>query len=123
MKKQAIRKRDGGSLLAVIADEDTVTGFLLAGVGHVNRTKATNFLVVDNKTQQSKIVEAFKNFTARDDIAVVLITQSIANDIRFLLDDYEALIPTILEIPSKDSPYDVEKDYLMTRIQRMLGRD
>ncbi|KMS93308.1 hypothetical protein BVRB_032790, partial [Beta vulgaris subsp. vulgaris] len=36
-----------GALLAIIGDEDTVTGFLLAGVG--DRTAgAPNFLVVDN---------------------------------------------------------------------------
>ena len=34
-----------GKLIAVIGDEDTVTGFLLAGVGHRNAS-STNFLVV-----------------------------------------------------------------------------
>ena len=36
-----------GGLIAVIADEDTITGFLLAGVGHVDLRKNTNYLVVD----------------------------------------------------------------------------
>jgi V-type H+-transporting ATPase subunit F len=34
-----------GKLIAVIGDEDTVTGFLLAGIGH-RTTESTNFLVV-----------------------------------------------------------------------------
>lgn len=34
-----------GKLIAVIGDEDTVTGFLLAGVGH-RSTDGANFLVV-----------------------------------------------------------------------------
>ena len=38
-----------GALIAVIADEDTITGFLLAGVGHVDLRKNTNYLVVDSK--------------------------------------------------------------------------
>lgn len=37
----------GGKLLAVIADEDTVTGFLLGGIGELNNKREPNFLVVD----------------------------------------------------------------------------
>ena len=36
---------DSGKLIAVIGDEDTVTGFVLAGVGHRN-VEGSNFLVV-----------------------------------------------------------------------------
>lgn len=36
-----------GMLLAVMADEDTITGFLLAGVGNVDLRKKRNYLVVD----------------------------------------------------------------------------
>ncbi len=42
------------------ADEDTVTGFLLAGVGNVDSKRKSNFLVVDSKTSQNDIEEAFK---------------------------------------------------------------
>ncbi len=43
-----------------LSDEDTVTGFLLAGVGNVDTKRKSNFLVVDSKTTQSDIEEAFK---------------------------------------------------------------
>lgn len=33
----------------------------------------------------------------------------IANDIRHILRDYNKIIPTVLEIPSKDQPYDPEQ--------------
>jgi V-type H+-transporting ATPase subunit F len=95
----------------------------LAGIGHIDASRQKNFLVVDSKTTQQQIVDAFKTFTARDDIAVLLISQNIAEDIRFLLDDYEQLLPTLLEIPSKDHPYDPAKDYIMQRIKKMLGLD
>ena len=36
---------DGTKLVGVIGDEDTVTGFILAGIGH-RTTEGTNFLVV-----------------------------------------------------------------------------
>ena len=39
-----------GGLLGVIADEETVTGFLLAGVGDVNTRMKKNFLTVTNST-------------------------------------------------------------------------
>jgi V-type H+-transporting ATPase subunit F len=35
-------------LIAVIGDEDSVTGILLAGVGHIDSKQKPNFLVVDN---------------------------------------------------------------------------
>ena len=40
----------GSNLIAVIGDEDTVTGFLLAGIGERNTKGETNFLIVDSKT-------------------------------------------------------------------------
>ena len=45
----------------------------------------------------------------------------IANEIRYILDDYNRVIPTVLEIPSKDSPYDPEKDSIMNSVNRFLG--
>jgi V-type H+-transporting ATPase subunit F len=65
--------------LAVIGDEDSVTGLLLAGIGHVSDDgeKRKNFLVVDNKMETEKIGEAFEEFTQRDDIAVLLINQHV----------------------------------------------
>lgn len=71
-----------GALLAVIADEDTITGFLLAGVGNVDLRKRSNFLVVDAKTTAKQVEQAFREFTSREDVAIVLISQPIANMIR-----------------------------------------
>lgn len=36
-----------GSLLAFICDQDTATGLLLTGIGHVDYRKTSNFLIVD----------------------------------------------------------------------------
>ena len=36
------------SLIATIGDEDTITGLLLAGTGHINAASKKNFLIVDN---------------------------------------------------------------------------
>ncbi|KAJ3206751.1 H(+)-transporting V1 sector ATPase subunit F [Dinochytrium kinnereticum] len=111
------------SLISIIGDEDTVTGLLLGGIGHIDSKQKPNFLVVDSKTPLAKIEEAFTEFTRRKDIGIILINQHVANDIRPLLDDYEAAFPTVLEIPSKDHPYDPSKDSVLKRVQKLFGDD
>ncbi|KAJ4291694.1 H(+)-transporting V1 sector ATPase subunit F [Kalmusia sp. IMI 367209] len=110
--------------LAVIGDEDTVTGMLLAGVGHVTQPPDSqkNFLVVDAKTQNSDIEAAFERFThERKDIAILLINQHIAERIRHRVETYTAAFPSLLEIPSKDHPYDPDKDSVLKRVRRLFG--
>merc|ERR1711934_535368 len=104
------------SLIAVIADEDTVTGFLLAGVGDSDIEKGENFLVVDNKTPLQRIEEFFRKLISRPDVSILLISQQVAIDIRPLLDSYEQILPAVLEIPSPGCPYQPDKDPMMVRI-------
>lgn len=122
MSAEAMAKR---SLLAAIADEDSVTGLLLAGVGQVSNEagKETNFLtVIPGKTSTEDIEEAFDSFTSkRDDIAILLINQHLADLIRYKVDNYTAAFPAILEIPSKDHPYDPEKDSILKKVRRLFG--
>jgi len=61
------------------------------------------------------------NLQKKKDIAIILINQHVANDIRQLLDDHDQAFPTVLEIPSKDHPYDPEKDSVLKRVQRLFG--
>lgn len=49
-----------GKLIAVIGDEDTCTGFLLGGVGELNKNRKPNFLVVEKDTSITEIEETFK---------------------------------------------------------------
>jgi V-type H+-transporting ATPase subunit F len=93
-------------------------------------------------TPISVIEESFRTLSNRDDIAIILINQhvrihtlveaameisscvyavQVAEEIRHLLNSYDKTIPTILEIPSKDMPYDPSKDYIMKRVNNMLG--
>ncbi|KAJ6088801.1 ATPase V1/A1 complex subunit F [Penicillium sp. IBT 16267x] len=111
-------------LLAVIGDEDSVTGLLLAGIGHVTNPPDAqrNFLVVDAKTETSEIERAFQTFTQeRKDIAVILINQHVAERIRHIVDTFTDPFPAVLEIPSKDHPYDPEKDSVLKRVRRLFG--
>ncbi|XP_073435321.1 V-type proton ATPase subunit F isoform X3 [Dendrobates tinctorius] len=48
-----------GKLIAVIGDEDTCTGFLLGGIGELNKNRKPNFLVVEKETSVTEIEETF----------------------------------------------------------------
>jgi hypothetical protein len=60
-----------------------------------------------------RIEETFKTFVAREDIAIILINQHIAEMIRYAVDQHIASIPAVLEIPSKEMPYDPSKACLL----------
>lgn len=111
---------ESGKLIAVIGDEDTVTGFILAGIGHRN-ADGQNFMIVKPDTDVNEVEAFFKKMTQRTDVAIILINQCIANDIRQAIRDYTKMIPTVLEIPSKDQPYDPDQDTIMKRVNMVLG--
>lgn len=73
------------------------------------QARRPNYLIVDKNTTVNEIEETFKDFCSRDDIAIILINQHIAEQIRFAVDEYTASIPAVLEIPSKEAPYDPAK--------------
>lgn len=55
--------------------QDTVTGFLLTGIGERNVKGETNYLVVDEKSRKEDVEAAFKRFLKDSNISVILITQ------------------------------------------------
>jgi V-type H+-transporting ATPase subunit F len=69
---------DSGKLVAIIGDEDTVVGFILAGVGH-RTTEGQNFLIVKADTEIPLIEETFKSFSSREDVGIILINQHVCD--------------------------------------------
>lgn len=63
----------------------------------------------------SEIEDCFKRFVKRDDIDIILINQNVAELIRHVIDSHTAPVPAVLEIPSKDHPYDASKDSILRR--------
>ncbi|KAK3579706.1 hypothetical protein CHS0354_025741 [Potamilus streckersoni] len=112
-----------GRLIAVIGDEDTCTGFLLGGIGEINKKREPNFLVVDKNTSVPDIEEAFRSFLKREDIAIILIVQNVAEMIRHVIDSHVQPIPAVLEIPSKECPYDANKDSILRRAKGMFSAE
>ncbi len=100
--------------------EDTVTGFLLAGVGQRDASGA-NFLVVDARVSAADVTAFFAALLARGDVGLIIISQPVADSIRATVAAHTATIPMVLEIPSTQSPYDPSKDALMKRVLQMLG--
>lgn len=45
----------------------------------------------------------------------------IADRIRARVDGYNEAFPSVLEIPSKDHPYDPDKDSVMKRVRKLFG--
>ena len=68
--------------------QDTVTGFLLAGIGH-RTADSTNFLTVKQDTKADVIESTLREFTQRDDIGIILINQHLANNLRHFLSGYK----------------------------------
>ncbi|VDN59479.1 unnamed protein product [Dracunculus medinensis] len=110
-----------GKILAVIGDEDTVVGFLLGGIGELDKSRRPNYLIVGKDTPAGEIEETFKSFCSRDDVAIILINQHIAEMIRYTVDQHTASVPAVLEIPSKESPYDPSKDSIMNRAKGLFN--
>ena len=102
-----------------------MTGFLLTGIGERNHKGETNFIVVDDSTPQKLIEDSFEAFLNRNDIALILIAQKIADKIvRHLISAHTRLMPVILEIPSKDCPYNPENDpELIKAAKQLYGAD
>jgi len=112
-----------GKLISVIGDQDTCVGFLLGGIGELNKNRQPNFYVVDKNTSISDIEETFKTFLTRSDIDIILINQNIAEMIRMTIESHKAPIPAVLEIPSKDHPYDPSKDSILRRAKGMFSAE
>ncbi|KAB0336447.1 hypothetical protein E2I00_016858 [Balaenoptera physalus] len=71
-----------GKLIVVMGDEDTVTGFLLGGIGELNKNRHPDFLVVEKDTTINETEDTFRWFLNQEDIGIILINQYIAERAR-----------------------------------------
>ena len=72
--------------------------------------------------------EFFGRLIARDDVGIVLIGQSLAERVRNMIIEHQnsetKVLPTVMEIPSKDSPYDPTKDgMLVAAATKLFGAE
>lgn len=64
-----------------------------------------------------------RSFLIRNDIGIILINQFIAEMIRHAIDAHMQSIPAVLEIPSKEHPYDASKDSILRRAKGMFSAE
>ena len=111
-------------IICVMADESTVTGFLLAGTGQRGKDGSQNYLIVNKETTDDVLEANFKAWTSKDVVGIVLIGQAYAERIRSMIVEHqeneEKLLPTILEIPTKECPYDPTKDTMLVKAASRL---
>ena len=112
--------RKGTLLVAAIGDSSTITGLLLTGMGERNDRGLKNFMIIERNTTDEEIDACMRGFLARPDIGIILISQGAAERIRNVIVEHESTIPTILEIPGDDAPYDPEKDTIVVRAAKIL---
>ena len=110
----------GTLLVSAIGDRTTITGLLLTGMGERNMKNQTNFLIVDKDTDDETIETNLRSFLERTDIGIVLISQNVAERVRNIIVEHTKVLPTILEIPSKDTPYEADKDTIVKRAAAIL---
>ncbi|XP_040398884.1 V-type proton ATPase subunit F, partial [Cygnus olor] len=64
-----------------------------------------------------------RSFLCREDIGIILINQCIAELIRHAIEAHTRSLPAVLEIPSKEHPYDAAKDSVLRRARGMFTAD
>lgn len=117
-KDRRFIKNNNDLLIGIIGDEETVTGFLLAGIGERNESSKNFFIIT--KEEKYQIEEIFASLINRSDMGIILICQHIADQIRDSIEKHNEIVPTILEIPSKNFPYQPEKDSIMQKAYLQL---
>ena len=111
-------------IMSVIADESTVTGFLLTGMGQRDNNGKTNYYMSSKETTDEELEAALQAYLEDPKIAIVFIAQNLAERVRNVinehLNDEEKILPTIMEIPSKEAEYDPTKDSMLVQAATKL---
>ncbi|XP_049947804.1 V-type proton ATPase subunit F-like [Schistocerca serialis cubense] len=116
---------DENLLVGLMGDENTCVGFLLAGIGQRSPDGDSNVIVVHGHTSELEIEEDFQRLLAREDIAILLITDQvaevIANSMARHLDSRKP--PVLLTIPSPYQPFDSEADVMLRAVRRLRATE
>jgi V/A-type H+-transporting ATPase subunit F len=99
--------------MAVIADEDTVTGFMLAGVKEAHVAK-----------DAFETEKALKKVFNTPEVVVLFISSDLAKDVRTLITDRRnrgEFYPIVVEIPPKSGK--IEEDAIRMIVKRAVGVD
>ncbi|MBI5679930.1 MAG: V-type ATP synthase subunit F [Methanobacterium sp.] len=99
------------SKIAVMADPDTVTGFMLGGIKE-------GYPVKDTEEAGKKLEELIK-----EDFSIIITTEKIGDELRSSIDKLtgERALPMIIEIPDKGGSIERASDPMRELIKRVIG--
>lgn len=99
------------SNIAVMADADTVTGFMLGGI--------KEGYPVENMDEAGKTLEDL----VKKDFSVIITTEKIGEQFRETINRLtsERALPMIIEIPDKTGSIERESDPMRELIKRVIG--
>jgi len=99
------------SNIAVMADEDTVTGFMLGGIKEGYPVK-----------DMEKTGEILEDLVKKD-FSVIITTEKIGDKFRETIDKLtsERTLPMIIEIPDKTGSIERDSDPMRELIRRVIG--
>jgi V/A-type H+-transporting ATPase subunit F len=99
------------SNIAVMADEDTVTGFMLGGIKEGYPVK-----------DMEKAGEILEDLVKKD-FSVIITTEKIGDKFRESIDKLtsESTLPMIIEIPDKTGSIERDSDPMRELIRRVIG--
>ncbi len=99
------------SKIAVMADPDTVTGFMLGGIKE-------GYPVENMEEAEKKIEELVKA-----DFSIIITTERIGDELRTTIDRLtgERALPMIIEIPDREGSIERAADPMRELIKRVIG--
>jgi len=99
------------SKIAIMADQDTVTGFMLGGIKE-------GYTINNKEEAEQKLQELVKK-----DFSIIITTEKIGTEIRSTIDKVtgERALPMIIEVPDKEGSIERESDPLRELIKRVIG--
>ena len=97
--------------IAIMADPDTVTGFMLGGIKSGFPVHNTE----ESKTTLKQLVD--------DGFSIIITTEAIGDELREDITKYtsSALPPMIIEVPDKSGSHKRETDPMNELIKRVIG--
>ena len=116
----------GRLIMSVIADEPTVTGFLLTGMGQRDINGKSNYFMSGKETTDDDLEKEFAAQCADSKMGIVFFAQNLAERIRDKIIEHQenedTILPIIMEIPSKEAEYDPRKDSMLVQAaMRLFG--
>ena len=99
------------SSIVIMADQDTVTGFMLGGIKE-------GYPITTTEEAEKTLNELMKT-----DISIIIITEKLGEALRTTIEKLtrEKPLPMIIEIPDKSGPIERESEPLRELIKRVIG--